>query len=909
MAEFEVYLQGGSPWGFRLQGGKEFRLPLKISKVEPGGKAAIGGIRVGDHVAEINENSTDGMYHTEALTTVKRAQYSLSLVLKRPEESEDPTGHTIQSVSLAPEDNQTRVSLTIGTKSAPSSPRSNRRTYNRSFDSTDASTEPKRNANVPTGQAYMQKLVGSLNDLDDDVDDRMDDLPPQDRERSKTLPKSYGKNRDKNGDTSKSLPRNSSTSSEPPNKAPHWYKQMYKEMHTSMEGESHLSKLLSSDAKRGAFRKYDGATQSGANYRSMSPEERRTAFEDNSLSSSDAPRRLQGGGRAAATHHHRKSLPNIHASNFNFMQPSNYHTPTPSATPPSSSTTLKTTSSNPPSNGVTMRVNAKPSSTSTAATAENRKSINSDWYKALQKGGEIPEAGLATGIKTSKSASNISLGRSQTDGPPKKTGGISGHMQASQYHHEKSNSDTYVAPQPNTNIKYNAPVDFLELRKRELKNLELEKEREEIRQARERERLEEEERLRKQKENDRMIIAREQQNLEPVLTSPGPDTKQQRSPIQKTPPRKEPEPLLEPPKLPEFGRAKYSFHPQGPGELEFRKGDTVRIIQSIDENWIEGEYEGNIGIFPVSYVELIQEAPPSTPRQATATPSTPKENNTPPKQNTDRNNNKKSPPQHKEASPPTTNGYHDDRPVEEEPIIAQQREEIVESAPDLSEEQALAEPQQFNLEEGLGKARYTFRAETESELSFRKGDMITILKQVDDNWFEGELDGQIGIFPSNYIEVLKDPMVVELEPVSDMKSVSSSKQDVDFEQIFNDVLSEPTSPKSKQQVVAEEERMNHVNDTRNHNGYHHHHDDSYSEPEPREVEEEQPAGTELEDLVGKGEPHKAVYTYKPTNEDEVELNIGDIVHVLEKCDDGWFIGTSGRTGVFGTFPGNYVTPV
>lgn len=33
MAEFEVFLQGGSPWGFRLQGGKEFRVPLRISKV------------------------------------------------------------------------------------------------------------------------------------------------------------------------------------------------------------------------------------------------------------------------------------------------------------------------------------------------------------------------------------------------------------------------------------------------------------------------------------------------------------------------------------------------------------------------------------------------------------------------------------------------------------------------------------------------------------------------------------------------------------------------------------------------------------------------------------------------------------------------------------------------------------
>ena len=33
MAEFEVFLQGGSPWGFRLQGGKEFRIPLRISRV------------------------------------------------------------------------------------------------------------------------------------------------------------------------------------------------------------------------------------------------------------------------------------------------------------------------------------------------------------------------------------------------------------------------------------------------------------------------------------------------------------------------------------------------------------------------------------------------------------------------------------------------------------------------------------------------------------------------------------------------------------------------------------------------------------------------------------------------------------------------------------------------------------
>jgi len=42
------------------------------------------------------------------------------------------------------------------------------------------------------------------------------------------------------------------------------------------------------------------------------------------------------------------------------------------------------------------------------------------------------------------------------------------------------------------------------------------------------------------------------------------------------------------------------------------------------------------------------------------------------------------------------------------------------------------------------------------------------------------------------------------------------------------------------------------------------------------------------------------------HEDELELRENDIIHVFEKCDDGWFVGTSQRTGLFGTFPGNYV---
>ncbi|KAM9530677.1 sorbin and SH3 domain-containing protein 2 isoform 9-T12 [Salvelinus alpinus] len=59
-------------------------------------------------------------------------------------------------------------------------------------------------------------------------------------------------------------------------------------------------------------------------------------------------------------------------------------------------------------------------------------------------------------------------------------------------------------------------------------------------------------------------------------------------------------------------------------------------------------------------------------------------------------------------------------------------------------------------------------------------------------------------------------------------------------------------------------------------------------------------------LHGGGDPFQALYNYLPRNEDELELKEGDVVDVMEKCDDGWFVGTSRRSKQFGTFPGNYV---
>jgi hypothetical protein len=52
--------------------------------------------------------------------------------------------------------------------------------------------------------------------------------------------------------------------------------------------------------------------------------------------------------------------------------------------------------------------------------------------------------------------------------------------------------------------------------------------------------------------------------------------------------------------------------------------------------------------------------------------------------------------------------------------------------------------------------------------------------------------------------------------------------------------------------------------------------------------------------------YRTLYNYKSQNDDKLELKVGDMVYVMEKCDDGWYVGSSQRTGYFGTFPGNYV---
>ncbi|XP_058666335.1 sorbin and SH3 domain-containing protein 1 isoform X6 [Ammospiza nelsoni] len=251
-------------------------------------------------------------------------------------------------------------------------------------------------------------------------------------------------------------------------------------------------------------------------------------------------------------------------------------------------------------------------------------------------------------------------------------------------------------------------------------------------------------------------------------------------------------------------RAKFDFKAQTLKELPLQKGDIVYIYKQIDQNWLEGEHHGRVGIFPRSYIEFLPPAEKAQPKK---------------------------------------------------PLPLQV------------------------LEYGDAIAKFNFNGDTQVEMSFRKGERITLIRRVDENWYEGRIPGtsRQGIFPVTYVEVLKRPVVknaidypdppVSLSP---SRSITASPQPS-----HHSLRAGPDLTESEK---------------------------SYVQPQAQQ----QGASPERSQTPGDIVSYQALYSYTPQNDDELELRDGDIVDVMEKCDDGWFVGTSRRTRQFGTFPGNYV---
>ncbi|XP_078489557.1 PDZ and LIM domain protein 7-like [Ciona intestinalis] len=95
-----VTLVGGGPWGFRLVGGSDFRANLAISKITPGGKADVAGLKPGDVIMAINGNDTSQSTHLDAQNQVKNSKTTLTLNIESNSDPRSPTDQ--RSPDVAP---------------------------------------------------------------------------------------------------------------------------------------------------------------------------------------------------------------------------------------------------------------------------------------------------------------------------------------------------------------------------------------------------------------------------------------------------------------------------------------------------------------------------------------------------------------------------------------------------------------------------------------------------------------------------------------------------------------------------------------------------------------------------------------------------------------------------------------
>ncbi|XP_043428005.1 PDZ and LIM domain protein 5 isoform X2 [Prionailurus bengalensis] len=96
MNNYSVSLVGPAPWGFRLQGGKDFNMPLTISNLKDGGKASQANVRIGDVVLTIDGISAHGMTHLEAQNKIKGCTGSLNMTLQRASATPKPEPVPVQ---------------------------------------------------------------------------------------------------------------------------------------------------------------------------------------------------------------------------------------------------------------------------------------------------------------------------------------------------------------------------------------------------------------------------------------------------------------------------------------------------------------------------------------------------------------------------------------------------------------------------------------------------------------------------------------------------------------------------------------------------------------------------------------------------------------------------------------------
>ncbi|XP_041125892.1 SH3 domain-containing protein 19 [Polyodon spathula] len=240
--------------------------------------------------------------------------------------------------------------------------------------------------------------------------------------------------------------------------------------------------------------------------------------------------------------------------------------------------------------------------------------------------------------------------------------------------------------------------------------------------------------------------------------------------------------------------ARFDFEGEHADELTFFEGDVIKLKELVGEEWARGEVNGQTGIFPLNFVEIMEALPPPPSQQHLGQNRLPiSEIN-----QTSFGEIKRTPHfgiSFKAKSEIARSGQsgsgckyslqwcealYDFAGQTNEDLSFLKGDRILITEKVDSEwyrgrlngkegifpavfvegpvERAVGvNPQLGRSKMGKAKALFDFVSESEEELSFRTGDVITALELVDAEWFCGELHGKCGLFPKNYVQVLEEP--------------------------------------------------------------------------------------------------------------------------------------------------------
>ncbi|KAM9791815.1 signal transducing adapter molecule 1 isoform 2-T2 [Syngnathus typhle] len=98
------------------------------------------------------------------------------------------------------------------------------------------------------------------------------------------------------------------------------------------------------------------------------------------------------------------------------------------------------------------------------------------------------------------------------------------------------------------------------------------------------------------------------------------------------------------------------------------------------------------------------------------------------------------------------------------------------------------------------RAIYDFEAAEDNELTFKSGEIITVLDDSDPNWWKGETYQGVGLFPSNFVTA---DLTAEPEMISALLTVKTEKKTVQFSE---DVQVETIEPQ-QEPVFIDEDKM------------------------------------------------------------------------------------------------------